>query len=130
MSSIQPLVINNEHTVLGVANTNGGPHTIDLSSSIAVGNSTLNSTGNSTANSASANGYTVLGGGVIMQWGSGVANSTGNSLSFPVAFPTNVYSFHVTGTQANVTVATANSTKLTVTSSAGTPTFSWMAIGR
>lgn len=132
MASLAPLVIYNEHTVLGVANTAGansaglGVHTIDFSA-VAVGNTTINSIGNTTANSTGANGYTVLPGGVIMQWGTGVA---GTPATFVVKFPANVLSFHVQGTQANVTLATANSTTVSATASAGTPTFSYIAVGR
>jgi len=146
---LQPIVLYNEGlTVIGCQNTSGNSFvfapSLDLNDNIglpnnrfanvytygvSIGNNTFNSYGNSTANSASANGYTVLSGGVVLQWGSGVANTIGNTVTFPVQFPANVFQFVVTGTQANVTVATANSTKGVVTSSAGTPTFSYIAIG-
>ena len=147
---ISPIILVQEGiTVLGCQNTSGNSFVFAPSSDlndniglpnnrfvnvysygISLGNNTFNSYGNSTANSAYANGYTVLPGGVVMQWGSGVANTTGNTVTFPVPFSTAVYSFSVTGTQVNVTVATANTTKLTVTSSAGTPTYQWTALGR
>ena len=147
---LQPIVLWNEGvTVLGCQNTSGNSFvfapSMDLNDNIglpnnrfvnvysyglSLGSANLNSYGNSTANSASANGYTVLPGGVVMQWGSGLANTTGNTVTFPVPFSTAIYSFSVTGTQVNVTLATANTTKLTVTSSAGTTTYQWTALGR
>lgn len=143
------IVLHKEFTVLGCANVSGNSYTIAPSADnndslgsttmkwsnvfsygMTLGNTTINSTGNTTANSASANGYTVLPGGVVLQWGNALANTTGNTVMFPVPFTVNVYSFHVTGSQANVLQSTANSTAAVVFSSAGTPTYSWLAIGR
>jgi hypothetical protein len=145
---LSPISIYHEFMVLGCANTSGNSFVLapsaDLNDNIgqsnnrftnvfsyglSLGNTTINSYGNTTANSASANGYTVLPGGVIMQWGSGVANTTGNTVTYSVPFAVNVFSFHVTGSQANVTIATANTTKIVVTASAGAPIFTWLALG-
>ena len=146
---LQPIsLLNLGVTVLGSQNTSGNSFVLapsaDLNDNIglttsrfanvftygiSLGNTTINSYGNSTVNSSSANGYTVVSGGVILQWGTGVANTTGNTVQFAVPFPTACYSFTVLG-QANIISGSSNTTKGVVTSSAGTPTFTYTAIGR
>ena len=45
--------------------------------------------------SASGNGYAWVG-GVLLQWGSGTATSSGATINFPIAFPSNVFSVTAT----------------------------------
>jgi hypothetical protein len=137
MSAIIPIVIYKEYTVLGVSNTAGAtinsPHTLDVSTAgnLALGNNTINSFGNSTANSSGVTGYTVLPGGVILQWGTISGNTTGNSANFALKFPTMVLSFSVDGAgRANVAAVTTNTSAITVTSTVGIPVLNYTAIGR
>ena len=46
--------------------------------------------------SEAANGYTRLSGGLIMQWGTVSVNSTSGDVTFPIAFPNNLWNVQVT----------------------------------
>jgi hypothetical protein len=79
------------------------------STSISMGNSTVNTVINSSSftHSIAANGYTKLPGGLILQWGTlNVSSTSGNVATWPLAFPTAVYSVTATAIGGN-TVATA-----------------------
>lgn len=100
------------------------------------GNDTLLRT---TAISNSANGYTQLFGGLIIQWGTSTKTS-GGSTSFPIAFPAQCYGVTTTVFENNnnrhfVFVRTISSASFTVASrdSGGNDesnTFFWIAIGK
>lgn len=98
-----------------------------------LGNIALNSIGNATANSSATPGYTVLPGGVIMQWGTGIANAAGNVQNFPFQFPVGtVLNISVTGTAPNNIYITANSnSSLTVASGSGNgdPAYNFIVLG-
>ena len=62
---------------------------------------------------AVANGYTTLGGGVIMNWGSvSVSNTTPATIVFSQPFVTTPFTINITGTVANTA---AQATGLTLT---------------
>lgn len=113
-------------TTNSTGGTTGGSVVLTPGVALGQGNATISSLGNSTVNSTANVGYTVLTGGVIMQWGTGAA---GTAQTFPVAFPTNVFSWSINGQTANVTFSTANSTKIAVTASSGTPVFNYIVLG-
>lgn len=100
--------------------------------SLVAGGSTVY-TVNTTSTSKTANGYTYLPNGLIMQWGNYPnANSTANVISFPLLFPSNVYSITVSSntTSANVGIYAQNSSTFTVrTDSATASPIFWQAIG-
>lgn len=94
------------------------------------------------ASSATSNGYTTLPGGVILQWGSFTANSSGfTNLSFPKTFPNAVFSFSgtlngsspiVDNVVANLSSASTSSIPVAVINNTGTPQtlpISWIATG-
>lgn len=90
----------------------------------------------------SANGYQKLPGGLIIQWG-GATYTAGTPVSFPIAFPTNIFTFAVSSDQsqtANVEVVGYQALSLTQFTPAGAqfsgstfialnPKFNWIAIG-
>lgn len=90
------------------------------------------------ASSISGSGYTTLPGGVLMQWGSG-SYSNGNSVPFPVNFPTAVFALQVTINIASTLSAvgyngyTSGSAPFAGfifrTSASGGVPISWVAIG-
>lgn len=150
---LSPITIGNEYTVLGCANVSGNSFVIapsaDLNDNLGLsnnrfanvfaygmnlGNSSFNSYGNSTANSqansTNISGYTVLPGGVIMQWGTGAGSTSGNSQPFKVTFPSNVFTVMITGTQANnIYLAASNSSAANVISVGASATYQFLAIG-
>jgi len=79
-------------------------------------------------------GYQKLPSGLIIQWGSSNANTSGVSVTFPLAFPSQAYC--VVATCNNQTSPPAPScgslstTGFTATVSAGTPNFFYIAIGK
>ena len=87
-----------------------------------------------TGSNASANGYTWIG-GLLFQWGAGVASNSGNFVSFPINFPHNI--FAVTCTVYNsgsnprqvAEVNTPNLTGFTAISPNTTNPIYFMAIG-
>jgi len=86
--------------------------------------------------SITANGYSYLPNGLLMQWGSfGAANSTTNNISFPVPFPTAVFSITVTGNNALSTyqpaVLSSNNSKFGLATANALPsTVYWKALGK
>lgn len=82
-----------------MANLLGGTRifgTANVDSTLTVSANTLN-LGTS---SITANGYTRLPNGLLMQWGNQpAANTTSGNVTFPVPFTTAVYSIQITGTQ-------------------------------
>jgi hypothetical protein len=88
-----------------------------------------------TATSATANGYTYLAGGVLMQWGWVAVNATAGDITFPIAFPTAVLSYQATSNSAvagnTVGIIAANTTTMNVrtTSVAAASNSYWLAIG-
>lgn len=103
-----------------------------------IGSATRSVTGSNTFNlgtaSATANGYTWLFNGVLLQWGRIAANSSVGNITFPVAFPTAIFSYQATSMSAAAgaaVVIAANTTTMNVRTElavAGTNTF-WLAIG-
>ena len=90
--------------------------------------------------SIAANGYSWLTNGLLMQWGLANANSSTNTVTFPITFP--VGCFAVTTTASNlvatanvivtymVCVVNSNSSAFGVKSANATNTaFYWMATG-
>ena len=95
---------------------------------------------NAGAHSIAANGYSWLPNGLLMQWGSYAnANSTSNTISFPIDFPTTCFSVTVTGSATGITnasatnlpavTATSTSTFAVITGNATHSTIRWMAVG-
>lgn len=86
---------------------------------------------------ASANGYTFLPGGLLIQWGNFNPNSSIN-VTFPIAFPSAVYNIQLTGSASNnstfrngVSTGTLTTTGFTwegTLSSNWKPIY-WLAIG-
>ncbi len=96
----------------------------------------------STAPLVAATGYTTLPGGLIMQWGSIATPASGgpvagNLVTFPLTFPTAVFSITLGPSRANTTneVLTVNSATVTtvgfnvITGSNNYARVYWMAIG-
>lgn len=85
------------------------------------------------AESKAANGYVRLPSGIYIQWGSANVNTTGVGITFPVAFPTAcVAVVNTCNNQTNPPAAMASAvstTGFTATTSAGTPSIFWIAIG-
>jgi len=91
------------------------------------------------APSATANGYTFLPGGLILQWGSSTAvqSSATNVITFPIAFTVNVFSVQATVvTDDNSTIrfsllnaATLTNFTTTQTNSSHFTRLYWLAIG-
>lgn len=100
--------------------------------SLVAGGSTVY-TVNTTSTSKTANGYTYLPNGIVLQWGNYPdANSTANVISFPLTFSTNVYSITVSSNTvgANVGIYAQNSSTFTVITGNGTSSsIFWQAIG-
>lgn len=83
--------------------------------------------------SVAANGYTFLPGGLLLQWGSVNATAVGADFTFPIAFPTAVYSVTLGGRSAGVQsfVMTAPAlNKVKVLCTAGPQVCYVMAIGK
>jgi len=123
---------------------------------IAVGNSTVNTTANSslvnatsvTVNSntgltlgtsdTSANGFTYLPNGLIIQYGSVDANTTVGDITFANVFPTGLYSLTVTtniagaydSTYQSIVIASNTSTANVRTANVTTKSVSYTAIGK
>lgn len=81
------------NVVIGGNTTISGNTTIN--STLAAGNTTITGSASVSTNtfnlgssSLTANGYTYLPNGLIMQWGDVVANTTSGNVTFAVAFPT------------------------------------------
>ena len=88
---------------------------------------------NDFTNLKSSAGYQKLPSGLILQWGSALAQSWGATITFPIAFPSNVVSVQSTdrsvGTERN-TIATDAWTRTSfVARGSNDDSFSWMAIG-
>lgn len=96
-----------------------------------------------TSPSVAANGYSYMAGGALVQWGTAtmLISTQTKAVTFPIAFPTGVYSVVTTpqgststtgvsnwGT-SNITTAGFNARNYNKVVDAAT-TFSWMAIGR
>jgi hypothetical protein len=96
---------------------------------------------NSTSYAATGNGYTRLPGGVIMQWGTVLANTTAGNVTFSsntgLAFPTAIWSATATANAITNTVGgqfasiiLANSTQISIrTANATAALVRWMAVG-
>ncbi len=83
------------------------------------------------ANSAGSTGYTFLPGGILIQWGTVTATTSGAAITFPVTFTT-IYSItnsvHSAPAIAS-SVANVTNSGATAVSASGTPIFNWIAIG-
>jgi len=123
---------------------------------IAVGNSTVNTTANSSLVNAtsvsvnsntgltlgtsdtSANGFTYLPNGLIIQYGSVDANTTVGDITFANVFPTGLYSLTVTtniagaydSTYQSIVIASNTSTANVRTANVTTKSVSYTAIGK
>lgn len=85
--------------------------------------------------SAISNGYTTLPGGIIFQWGIGIANTSGASISFPVPFTAACFSVVATvlnsgSTPRYVSEVTAASLVGFTAISTNTLQIYWMALGK
>jgi|FreactcultuFSWF8_1027224.scaffolds.fasta_scaffold00462_4 hypothetical protein len=87
---------------------------------------------------AVTNGYTFLPGGLIMQWGTAISFTSGNTVSFTIVFPTACLNVQATikDTGSRQFVYTSSystagfiATLLNSNGSAETGTFTWLAIG-
>lgn len=105
-----------------------------------IGSATRSVTGSNTFNlgtaAATANGYTFLFNGILMQWGWVDANATVGDVTFQVAFPTAIFSYqatsnNTTAANAGVAIIGANTTVMQVrsTSTAAASNTFWFAIG-
>ena len=87
--------------------------------------------------SIGTNGYSLLPGGVIMQWGISTISGALTTVSFPLTFPTAVYSITMTplktGSSQNNTqtiqTVTTSSFKYNFATGTGVTQLYWMAIG-
>ena len=86
--------------------------------------------------SHAANGYQKFPGGIIIQWGLTSTTPSGSSVTFPIAFPSSVYSIvlgqNTTAIPANAYSAlnTQSLTGFAVSASSGNPGIFWFAIGK
>jgi hypothetical protein len=120
-------------------NNNGSSFNISVPTNISSGNLTVSSnTLTLGTSSITANGYTRLPNGLLMQWGTqAAANTSSGNVTFPVAFTTAVYSVNITGTQTftgllgGTGTAGVNTTVIQVrtTNTGAGVTAYWMAIG-
>ena len=86
--------------------------------------------------SLTTDGYQVLPGGLIIQWGSGFANEA-NTINFPIAFPNNSFSVTAADTGSTPHIITINSSSDTsfdvlIFNTSGNPAstgFNWIAVG-
>ena len=62
----------------------------------------LDREGEGVGSKLSKNGYTTIGGGLIMQWGSLSHGSTTTTLTFPIAFPNNVFMCVVSAADSSI----------------------------
>jgi hypothetical protein len=148
--SVGNTTVNTIANSLGVMTSNSSGITNVNPGSIVTGNSTvfcnvgvvgISLTGSNTLNlgsgskSAAANGYTFLPNGLILQWGWVAANATAGNITFPVAFPTAVFSYQAVSNSAvaanTVAIIAANTTTMNVrsTSIAAASNSFWLAIG-
>lgn len=87
-----------------------------------------------TGSNASSNGYAWVG-GVLFQWGSGTATSTGATINFPIAFPTAVFSVTCTVYNSSSSVrsvsevSAASLSSFTAISTNSTNSIYFMAVG-
>jgi len=128
-----------QSTYLTAPNINVGSLTV-TGGSLVVNSTSMSYNATNTFNlgtaSKTANGYTYLPNGLIIQWGRVVANST-SSVTFPTSFPTACLSVTLTGNStlyvgANVPyVTTFSTTTATVRSSytAAAASVTYLAIG-
>ena len=81
--------------------------------------------------SATTNGYSYLPNGLIFQWGQlATLNTTAQFITFPIAFPTSMFSVSGTANGAAFEVTTSNTTGITAISGQATNRLGyWMAIG-
>ncbi len=81
--------------------------------------------------SATTNGYSYLPNGLIFQWGQlATLNTTAQFITFPIAFPTSMFSVSGTANGAAFEVTTSNTTGITAISSLANNRLGyWMAIG-
>jgi len=115
---------------LNISNTG----VVTVSNSLTVSTNTLN-LGTS---SISANGYSRLPNGLLLQWGTSASinQDSSGTVTFPVAFTT-LYNIQITGRQnintgsgGSDTISAQSTTQFTIAHGAdGTSTFYWMAIG-
>lgn len=134
------LTANSDYVSIGNSTIN----TVVNSVSIVTGNSTLTATVNSTAcmyglssigGASSTNGYSYFPNGLIFQWGFGVATTgAGGTFTFPLPFPTAVFSIQVTAqgkALANDTYINAISTSsFNIVTSTATTNCYYTAIGK
>jgi hypothetical protein len=90
-----------------------------------------------TGRSAATNGYVWIG-GILLQWGKSTSASGSQSITFPVAFPTNCFNVEITQTTTGSSASSAGavvSSSVTqtgfsfITSSGSINGFFWLAIG-
>lgn len=90
--------------------------------------------------SLSGNGYQVLPGGLIIQWGrtGSITASTASAVSFPVAFPSAAFSVVASASTNNgagggelysAAAYGASTTGFTIVNDSATSTFDWIAVG-
>jgi hypothetical protein len=130
------LTVNSDFVSIGNSTVNA----VINSLAFVVGNSSVTATLNSTAlmfgaSSIGANGYSYMPNGLIYQWGFGVATTgAGGAFTFPLTFPTAVFSVQVTAqgkALANDTFVNAVSTSgFNVITSTATTNVYYTAIGK
>lgn len=99
------------------------------------GSITLAATAISASNNSPTSGYITFGNGTIMQWGQVTGTASSQSISFPIAFPTNVVSITAqfastgsTGTSSWAVNSYTTSGFVFITGNPGQTTF-WFAVG-
>ena len=112
---------------------------VTLAAPAVAGTTTLTlpaSTGNvlvDVARSIATNGYLTLSDGLIIQWGTGSANTTGVTNTFPIAFPTAcrvVVALNTNQTNPPApSVDTFTTTSFRAIVNAGGPTINYIALG-
>ena len=122
---------------VGIGNT-APTNKLSVQGTVAISTNTLIlGTSNVIGTSAYSNGYSRMPNGLLMQWGTAVANSTASIVTFVTstgsAFTTNAYSVTAVTNAVGIgsaSISAVNATAFTVTTSnAISTTISWMAIG-
>ncbi len=124
-------------TTIGIGTISVGNSTVNLSCNSTVFTVPSNTGLKSGTSSIAAQGYSWLTNGLLMQWGSNTTvNSTSKVITFPVAFPTAIFSAVATTNTAPTalkgvaSVTTQNTTAITlITANTTNETVNWIVLG-
>jgi hypothetical protein len=131
-------IVKGAGSALAAGDIAGAGHWLELQYDLSLNKWVLQNpaTFNQFSSSLASTGYQKLPSGLIIQWGTVGVTSSGNAATFPIAFPTAVYSLALgqgnTGIPANCysAVSTVSLTGFTASSNAATPIINWIAIGK